>query len=175
MKKVYLFNELNNENLFRDLKTEYGEEYTDTDIWNEVMFSQHDDFSTLWESINSCLGTNSRFYALLISGDIETWRGKQTYSDIFENFDAFYDFLNGETQYEWEVYAEDNILHIDLHHHDGVNRLVLRGVSRAGYDLYMNYGFVPQHAHCNDCEILELVNSTYSEDMGNLILSKMHI
>lgn len=172
MEKIEIYNDSNDNDLFADLKLEHNE-YDDSDIWAMVRDIQKDDFNLVWKAINSCVRTETDFGALLIYGDIQTWKGTQSYSNIFRDFDEFYDFLKGKTEYDWEIYVEDDMLHINLYHHDGVNRLVVKGVSCGGYDLYMNYSYLPEFEKCTDSDIIKLVDSKYSKHIGELTLYKM--
>lgn len=175
MKQNFLFNDLDFPQLFSDLSEMYKDELSDTEISNMVYDTLMDDWDKLERAFAICRQTD--FHGILVYGDAQTWNGKNKCSDIYDDFEAFAERVAiSSTQYEWSVYIDEyNRLHIDLYHHDGCHKFIAKGLTNAGYDLYMDYGSNPRYVKYNDKMMIELIEKSpkYSRHIGKDVLAKL--
>lgn len=174
--KKYLLDEINSDKLFSEYRDMYSyEDISDESIWEMVEDFISREMDSCTKALNACVGTGTDFYGFVISGETETWDHIGFGKDVYEDFDSFVDKVCGSrTSYEWQVYVDDfKRLHIDLYHHDGCHRFIVRGLTCKGYDLYMDYSSNPRYKNFDDSKIIDLINkSKYSKNIGDLALFK---
>ncbi len=172
-KPVVIYNELDKDFQFSEIKNIRKNELSDDEVWGVLNNLLEEEFLRIYNAIDELVGKD-----FLELGFFE--RDNENgcpYNAIFDSIDDFVAMLNGKTDFKMKIYVEYGKLCWDLYSGNQRERFIVKGITLEGYHLYNDFfnNRGNEYDGLEESDIIEKIekSSVYSRHIGNIILEKI--